>query len=53
LDVGAYGISMANNYNARGRPRMILTGEKGIFIIREKESYADLLSKDIVPDYLL
>jgi diaminopimelate decarboxylase len=53
LDVGAYGISMANNYNARGRPRMILTSEKGVFIIREKETYADLLSKDIVPDYLL
>ncbi len=53
FDVGAYGISMANNYNARGRPRMILTSKKGTFIIREKETYADLISKDLVPPHLL
>jgi len=53
LDVGAYGISMANNYNARGRPRMVMTSDKGVYIIRERETYADLLSKDIVPNHLL
>jgi diaminopimelate decarboxylase len=53
LDVGAYGISMANNYNARGRPRMVLTNEKGVYLIREKETYADLIAKDIVPPHLL
>jgi diaminopimelate decarboxylase len=49
LDVGAYGISMANNYNARGISKMILTSEKGVYTIRERETYADLLSKDIIP----
>ncbi|ACV24591.1 diaminopimelate decarboxylase [Methanocaldococcus fervens] len=53
FDVGAYGISMANNYNARGRPRMVLTSKKGVFLIRERESYADLIAKDIVPPHLL
>ena len=53
FDVGAYGISMANNYNARGRPRMVLTSKKGVFLIREKETYADLIAKDIVPPHLL
>ncbi|AEF95938.1 diaminopimelate decarboxylase [Methanotorris igneus] len=53
LDVGAYGISMANNYNARGRPRMVLTNEKGVYLIRERETYADLIAKDIVPPHLL
>ncbi|EHP84993.1 diaminopimelate decarboxylase [Methanotorris formicicus] len=53
LDVGAYGISMANNYNARGRPRMVLTNEKGVYLIREKETYTDLIAKDIVPPHLL
>jgi len=53
FDVGAYGISMANNYNARGRPRMVLTSKKGVFLIRERETYADLIAKDIVPPHLL
>ncbi|WP_423792760.1 diaminopimelate decarboxylase [Methanocaldococcus indicus] len=53
FDVGAYGISMANNYNARGRPRMILTSKKGVYIIRERETYADLISKDLIPPHLL
>ncbi|WP_172456346.1 diaminopimelate decarboxylase [Methanofervidicoccus sp. A16] len=53
LDVGAYGISMANNYNGRGRPRMVLTSDKGVFVIRERETYGDLIAKDIVPGHLL
>ncbi|MCS3922211.1 diaminopimelate decarboxylase [Methanococcus voltae PS] len=53
LDVGAYGISMANNYNSRGKPAMVLTNEKEINLIRERESLADLIAKDIVPNHLL
>ncbi|WP_457611939.1 diaminopimelate decarboxylase [Methanocaldococcus sp.] len=53
FDAGAYGISMANNYNSRGRPRIILTSKKGVYIIRERETYADLIAKDIVPPHLL
>jgi diaminopimelate decarboxylase len=53
LDVGAYGISMANNYNSRGKPAMVLTSEKEVSIIRERETLADLISKDIVPNHLL
>ena len=53
LDVGAYGISMANNYNGRGRPRIILTSDRGVFVIRERETYGDLIAKDIVPGHLL
>ncbi len=53
LDVGAYGISMANNYNGRGRPKTILTTSQGIFTIRHRETYADLISKDEVPPHLL
>ncbi|HID47171.1 MAG TPA: diaminopimelate decarboxylase, partial [Methanococcaceae archaeon] len=53
LDVGAYGISMANNYNGRGRPRMVLTSDRGVYVIRERETYGDLIAKDIIPGYLL
>jgi diaminopimelate decarboxylase len=53
LDVGAYGISMANNYNSRGKPAMILTNEKEVSLIRARETLADLISKDIVPNHLL
>ncbi|ENN95740.1 diaminopimelate decarboxylase [Methanocaldococcus villosus KIN24-T80] len=53
FDAGAYGISMANNYNARPKPRMIMTSKRGVFIIREREEYSDLISKDIIPPHLL
>jgi diaminopimelate decarboxylase len=53
LDVGAYGISMANNYNARGRPGMVLTNEEGVYLIRERETLADLVAKDLIPNHLL
>jgi len=53
LDVGAYGISMANNYNSRGIPKMILTNKQCVEVIRERQTYGDLISKDNIPFRLL
>ena len=40
---GAYGIVMANNYNAVPRPPEVLVDGNEFFLIRERESYDDLL----------
>ena len=40
---GAYGFTMASNYNARGRaPEVLVDGDK-FEIIRKRESYEDLI----------
>jgi diaminopimelate decarboxylase len=41
---GAYGFSMASNYNARGRPAEVLVDGSKFALIRKRESYEDLTS---------
>ncbi len=43
---GAYGFTMASNYNSRPRPAEILVKNDDFFIIRERESYQDLTDKE-------
>lgn len=48
-DAGAYGFSMASNYNMRARPAEVLA-EHGVFrLIRRRENFDDLVSTE-VPD---
>ncbi len=47
LKVGAYGISMASNYNSRLRPAEVMIGEDGqVRLIRERERQADLVRQE-------
>jgi diaminopimelate decarboxylase len=52
LTAGAYGAVMAGDYNARPRiPEVLVRGtEWGI--VRPRESYAELIAKDRIPDWL-
>ncbi len=43
LDAGAYGMSLASNYNTRGRPAEVLVEGKRVRLIRRRETTADLL----------
>jgi diaminopimelate decarboxylase len=43
LDTGAYGMSLASNYNTRPRPAEVLVDGKAAKVIRRRESVADLL----------
>lgn len=44
LDAGAYGFTMASNYNNRLRPAEVLLRENGdVCLIREREELADLM----------
>ncbi|RLG40604.1 MAG: diaminopimelate decarboxylase [Thermoproteota archaeon] len=50
LDVGAYGICMSSQYNSRPRPAMVLVDGDKVSVVRERETYEDLISKDRIPD---
>lgn len=52
LDVGAYGFTMANNYNGQPRPAVILTREGHSELIRPRETYQDMVGQEIVPPHL-
>lgn len=49
LDAGAYGFSMASNYNYRPRPAVVLAKDGKWMIIRERETIEDIMEKDILP----
>lgn len=52
MSAGAYGFSMSSNYNSRPRvPEVLVTGETW-FVIRERESYDDLIRGETIPGYL-
>ncbi|MBY9006145.1 MAG: diaminopimelate decarboxylase [Candidatus Lokiarchaeota archaeon] len=52
LDTGAYGFTMANVYNSRPRPPEVLINGKDSYLIREEETYEDLLKKQKLPIHL-
>lgn len=46
-NAGAYGISMANNYNSRLRPAEVLIDGEEMHLIRRREVWEDLLHTEI------
>ncbi|MTI79365.1 MAG: diaminopimelate decarboxylase [Firmicutes bacterium] len=49
---GAYTYSMSSNYNRLPRPAMIMVNEGDVDLIIRRETYADLLRNDLVPERL-
>jgi diaminopimelate decarboxylase len=43
LDAGAYGMVLASNYNTRPRPAEVLVDGKSVKLIRQRETFADLV----------
>ena len=43
LSAGAYGATMASNYNTRPRPAEVLLDGRHVRVIRERETVADLM----------
>ena len=52
MSAGAYGFSMSSNYNARPRPAEVLVGGDRYAVIRNRESYEDLIRGEHIPDDL-
>jgi diaminopimelate decarboxylase len=46
FDAGAYGMSLASNYNTRRRPAEVLVDGKRHWIIRKRETIRDLLAPE-------
>ena len=49
---GAYGFSMASNYNTRPLPAEVLVDGTRMAVIRQRQSYADILDAETIPDWL-
>jgi diaminopimelate decarboxylase len=52
LSAGAYGFSMASNYNSRRRAAEVLVKGDKFFIIRKRETPRDLTRGETIPDFL-
>lgn len=52
LATGAYNYSMAMNYNRNVRPAIVLVRDGRHRVIVKRETYADLIRNDILPDDL-
>lgn len=50
---GAYGFSMASNYNSRPLPAEVLVDGDNIAIIRKRQSLQDLVQGETLPPWLL
>jgi len=46
LDAGAYGMSLASNYNSRGRPAEVLVSGRSARLIRRRETGRDLMRSE-------
>lgn len=52
MSAGAYGFSMASNYNARPRPCEVMVSGSRFFVVREREAYKDLVRGENIPGVL-
>ena len=52
MSAGAYGFTMASNYNAHPRPPEILVDGKEFHVVRRRESFEDLIRGETIPPML-
>jgi diaminopimelate decarboxylase len=52
MSSGAYGFSMASNYNSRPRVAEVMVKGDQHYVIRARESYDDLVRGELIPDFL-
>ncbi len=52
MGAGAYGFSMSSNYNSRPRAAEVLVRKNEYFVVRERETYSDLVKSEKVPRWL-
>jgi len=52
MTAGAYGFSMASNYNARPKPCEVMVSGSKFFVVRDRETYKDLIRGESIPGVL-
>jgi diaminopimelate decarboxylase len=50
-NAGAYGFTMASNYNARFRPAEVLIYENKAHLVRKRETLQDILTNQVLVDF--
>ena len=53
MSAGAYGFSMSSNYNSRVRAAEVLVDGNDFFVIRNRETYEDLVRGERIPKAIL
>jgi len=53
MSAGAYGFSMATNYNSRPRVAEVMVRDDEIHVIRKREEYQDLIRGEEIPEFLV
>ena len=49
MSAGAYGFTMASNYNSQPKPPEILVDGDKYYVIRARENFDDLIRGEIIP----
>ncbi|NVM56517.1 MAG: diaminopimelate decarboxylase [Desulfobacterales bacterium] len=52
MSAGAYGFTMSSNYNSRPRVPEVMVKEDQFYVVRERESYDDLIAGESMPPFL-
>jgi len=52
MSAGAYGFTMSSNYNSRPRVAEVMVKENAFQVVRERETYADLIRGESVPQFI-
>ncbi len=52
MSCGAYGFSMASNYNSRPRAAEVLVQGDEFYVIRSRETYETLIQDENIPEFL-
>jgi diaminopimelate decarboxylase len=51
MSAGAYGFTMASNYCSRPRPAEVMVKDDRFAVVRRRETYADLIDGESLPDF--
>lgn len=49
MSAGAYGFTMASNYNSHPKPPEVLVDGNQFYIVRKRESFDDLINGEVIP----
>ena len=52
MSAGAYGFTMASNYNSRPKVAEVMVKGGQFFVVREREGYEDLIRGEHIPEFL-
>jgi diaminopimelate decarboxylase len=52
MSAGAYGFTMANTYNTRGRPAEVLVQESAFELIGRRETFEQMIANERIPSFL-